>query len=250
MNQINFKNKTILVTGATRGIGKQIADDLHNLGANLLLTGTNNDEINTLNELSVIKNQNKKFYFFDFLNSKSVDKFFDNINRISKIDALVNNAGINRLNKINDINTDDMDDMILVNLSTPILMTKNISKIMIKNNYGRILNIASIFSKISKKKRSIYSSTKFGLHGLTVGSSNDLAKHNILVNSLSPGFIMTDLTKQNLSKNEIESLKNQIPMKRFGSVNDVSSIAIFLLSDLNQYLTGQNIIIDGGFTNI
>ena len=250
MNQINFKNKTILVTGATRGIGKQIADDLHNLGANLLLTGTNNDEINTLNELSVIKNQNKKFYCVDFLNSKSVDKFFDNINRISKIDALVNNAGINRLNKINDINTDDMDDMILVNLSTPILMTKNISKIMIKNNYGRILNIASIFSKISKKKRSIYSSTKFGLHGLTVGSSNDLAKHNILVNSLSPGFIMTDLTKQNLSKNEIESLKNQIPMKRFGSVNDVSSIAIFLLSDLNQYLTGQNIIIDGGFTNI
>ena len=250
MIQLDFKSKKILVTGATRGIGKKIADDLYSLGANLLLTGTNLDEINQLNKISKRNNENKTFYCVDFLSSTSLENFISEINSLKKIDGLVNNAGINKLNKISEVNNNDIDDMISVNLSAPILLTKYVSKMMIKNNYGRILNIASIFSKISKDKRSLYSSTKFGLHGLSVGTSNDLAQHNILVNSLSPGFIMTDLTKKNLTENEILKLTHQIPMKRFGKVNDISSTAIFLLSDLNTYLTGQNIIVDGGFTNI
>ena len=121
---------------------------------------------------------------------------------------------------------------------------------MIKNNYGRVVNIASIFSKISKEKRAVYSATKFGIHGLTVGASNDLASQNILVNTVSPGFVLTDLTRKNLTLIEMDSLTNQIPSKRLASTSDISSVVVFLLSDLNQYLTGQNIIVDGGFTNV
>ena len=174
MNQLDFNNKTIIVTGATRGIGKKIAEDLYDLGANLLLTGTNLDEINHLNKISKSNNENKTFYCVDFRNLDSVENFINEISLISKIDGLVNNAGINRLNKISEVNKKDIDDMIAVNLSAPILLIKCVSKIMINNNYGRILNIASIFSKISKNRRSLYSSTKFGLHGLSVGTSNDL----------------------------------------------------------------------------
>jgi 3-oxoacyl-[acyl-carrier protein] reductase len=121
---------------------------------------------------------------------------------------------------------------------------------MIKNGYGRIVNIASIFGVISKEKRAVYSATKFGIHGLTVGCSNDLARFNILVNTVSPGFVLTDLTRKNLSIIEMELLSNQVPIKRMAETSDISNVAVFLLSNLNQYLTGQNIIVDGGFTNV
>ena len=148
------------------------------------------------------------------------------------------------------MNLSDWNDMVSVNLTTPFRLIKAVSAKMISNNYGRILNIASIFSVISKEKRVAYSSTKFGLNGLTIGTSNDVSKYNILCNSLSPGFVMTDLTKKNLSEKEIKELSSQIPIKKFGTTSDVSNVAVFLLSDLNQYITGQNIIVDGGYTNV
>ena len=179
-----------------------------------------------------------------------VDDFILKLDSYPKIDALVNNAGINRLNLINDILENDWDEMLAVNLSAPFRLLKTVSKKMISHHYGRVINIASIFSKISKEKRSAYSATKFGLHGLTVGVSNDLARHNILVNTLSPGFVMTDLTRKNLSPIEMVQLVDQVPVKRLAEVKDISNVAVFLLSDQNSYLTGQNIVVDGGFTNV
>jgi 3-oxoacyl-[acyl-carrier protein] reductase len=140
--------------------------------------------------------------------------------------------------------------MLNVNLSGPLKLIKNVSPKMIVKNYGRIVNIASIFSVISKQSRSAYSATKFGLHGLTVGVSNDLAKNNILVNTISPGFVDTDLTRKNLTNEEIENLKMIIPAGRLANVKEISIVVQFLLSDKNSYLTGQNIVIDGGFTNV
>jgi len=154
------------------------------------------------------------------------------------------------LNTIDNAEILDWNEMLSVNLTAPFKLIKNVSEKMIENNYGRILNVASIFSKISKERRSVYSATKFGLHGLTVGVSNDLARHNILVNSISPGFVLTELTKKNLSVSEMDDLKNQVPARRLGTVQDISKVALFLISNLNQYLTGQNIIVDGGFTNV
>jgi 3-oxoacyl-[acyl-carrier protein] reductase len=247
---LNFSNKTILITGATRGIGKQIADDLYLLGATLILTGTKINEVEELNNIASKNDKRKTYFYLDLLKTESVNNFLKQMSTFERIDCLINNAGINRLNTINDIEIKDWNEMFSVNLSAPFSLIKEISNKMILNHYGRILNVASIFSKISKEKRSAYSATKFGLHGLTVGVSNDLAKHNILVNCISPGFILTDLTKKNLTKKDMDELVNQIPAKRLGTVQDISKVAIFLISDLNQYLTGQNIIVDGGFTNV
>ena len=151
---------------------------------------------------------------------------------------------------LEDANLEDWDAMIAVNLTAPFRLINAVSKRMIEQKYGRILNVGSIFSKISKEKRSIYSATKFGINGLTTGVSNDLARFNILCNTLSPGFVLTDLTRKNLSEKEMADLSEMVPAKRLGEVSDISNIAVFMLSDLNQYLTGQNIIVDGGFTNV
>ena len=246
----SFKNKTILVTGATRGIGKQVADDLHIAGADLLLTGTHSDEITRLNEEAARLGESKKYFCVDLSDAGSVEQFLAALRSISKIDGLVNNAGINRLNSIDQAIDTDWDDMLAVNLSAPFKIIREVSLKMKEQQYGRIVNIASIFSKISKERRSVYSATKFGLHGLTVGVSNDLARYNILVNTLSPGFVLTDLTRKNLSEKEMQELAGMIPARRLAEVKDISNVALFLLSDQNQYLTGQNIIVDGGFTNV
>lgn len=247
---LDFTGKTILVTGATRGIGKQIADDLASLGAKLILTGTHPEQIFDMNQLAQSKNLNRLYYCVDLLNKKSLESFIEKLEEYPRIDGLINNAGINRLNFINDIIDADWEEMLAVNLSAPFRLLKVVSKKMISNQYGRVINIASIFSKISKEKRSAYSATKFGLHGLTVGVSNDLARHNIMVNTVSPGFVMTDMTRKNLSVTEMEQLVNQVPAKRLAEVKDISNVAVFLLSEMNTYLTGQNIIVDGGFTNV
>ena len=248
--ELNFKDKVVLVTGGTRGIGKQIADDLYSLGANVLITGTQLDEIKLLNKEAYIIDNRKKYFQLDLLDTNSLDQFINNISAYKKIDCLVNNAGINRLNHIQESNLSDWNDMINVNLTAPYRLIKSVSPLMINNKFGRIVNIASIFGVISKEKRTIYSATKFGIHGLTVGSSNDLARHNILVNSVSPGFVLTDLTKKNLSTLEMNNLVSLIPIQRMAETNDISNVVIFLLSNLNMYLTGQNIIVDGGFTNV
>ena len=248
--KFDFSGKTILITGSTRGIGRQIADDLFQLGATLILTGTNKSEIALLNANAKKNNLNKFFFTVDFNNNHQIKNFIDSILKFKKIDGLVNNAGINKLNFINKANNNDWDEMISVNLTAPFKLLSAVSNKMINNKYGRIVNISSIFGIVSKEKRSVYSATKFGINGLTVGASNDLARNNILINTVSPGFVLTDLTKKNLSKKEMMNLKNQIPIKRLAEPKDISSVVVFLLSNLNQYLTGQNIVVDGGFTNV
>ena len=243
-----FKNQTIIITGATRGIGQQIAKDLNELNGNLILTGTDKNQIEKLNELN--RSPRIKYKHLDFLDDDSTNKFLNYISRLEKIDVLINNAAINRLNSIQKSTIKDWDDMIGVNLTGAFKIIRSISPIMIKNKYGRILNVSSIFGSISKEKRVIYSATKSGLNGITTGISNDLSKHDILCNSISPGFVKTELTFKNLTKNEIVALERQIPIGRLAEPSDISKTSIYLVSNLNKYITGQNIIVDGGYTNI
>jgi len=248
---IDFRGQTVLITGATRGMGKQFADDFSRLGANLILTGTNEDKIDILNRDAEHDEQSpKKYYAVDFTSSESTKAFMEVIDACPKIDVCINNAGINRINFIDETLLNDWRDMLNVNLEAPFLITRAASKIMKRNRYGRIINMASIFGCISKAKRSIYTTTKFGLRGLTTASAIELAPYNILVNSVSPGFVLTELTKSILSEEEMQNLALQVPIGRFAEPDEISRIVLFLASSLNTYLTGQNIVVDGGFIDV
>ena len=249
--KLDFSGKVVLVTGATRGIGRQIGDDFSALGAELILTGTNREQIKALNDSEVLKNKSrKKYYCLDFTSRESTKDFLRKLQKFERIDICVNNAGINKTNFIEQTKTEDWDDMIAVNIKGPYLVTRVVSKIMKENRYGRIINIASIFGVISRKKRSIYSTTKFGIRGFTAAVSNELAKYGILVNAVSPGFVLTDLTKRNLSKKEMTEIVEQVPIGRLATPDEISRVVLFLASELNTYLTGKNIVVDGGYIDV
>ena len=170
------------------------------------------------------------------------------LNNTKKIDILINNAGINIIESIDELNEENWQKILDVNLTGPMILTREISKKMKKNNKGgKILNISSIFGCVSKAKRNSYSSSKFGLIGLTRSSSLDLASHNILVNAVCPGFTSTEMMISILSKEEIKKLLKQIPMGRFAEAEEIAKVAVFLCSDLNSYITGQTLVVDGGF---
>lgn len=248
---IDFRGQTALVTGATRGIGKQIADDLEALGADLILTGSNAEQIATHNrEAERYGKCSKRYIAVDFSNKERTNDFLNQIGKINKIDICINNAGINRINSIDETLLEDWHDIQAVNLEAPFLITRAVSRIMKSNRYGRIVNISSIFGVISKAKRSLYSISKFGLRGLTVSSALDLAAYDILVNTVSPGFVQTELTERILSKDEMDKLAEQVPIGRFARPEEISKAVLFLVSKHNTYITGQNLIVDGGFVNV
>lgn len=248
---LNFSDQKVLVTGSTTGIGAAIVNDFLELGAHVMITGYNQEELDLARE----KNQEKKFHnaeyiHVDFNDETSLSRFLTKISKLNELHVCINNAGSNRNNPIDETRIEDYDYLHQVNLKSPFLICREVSKIMKKQKYGRIVNIASIWSVISRAKRSVYSITKFGIVGLTKSVSADLAPYGILVNAVSPGFTLTELTKKTVPENEIKMLSNMIPMQRFAEPSEISKIVIFLSSSLNTYLTGQNVIIDGGFTSV
>lgn len=245
---LNFSGKKILVTGGTRGIGKTIATQFLVNGGDVTITGTKFIDESKLKKDWGFENIN--FKRVDFLQNESVSEFIDWINNQEKIDILVNNAGINKVDLNVDSKTSDFNNLIDVNLKGPYLVCREASSLMKKNRYGRIVNISSIWGSITRSGRSLYSTSKFGLVGLTKTLAVELAAHGILVNAVAPGFTMTELTKKTNSNKEIEDLKNIIPIKRLAEPIEIARLILFITSDMNTYLTGQNIIIDGGYTSI
>ena len=161
---------------------------------------------------------------------------------------LINNAGINIIKEFGDVDEADYDRLMDINLKAPYFLSKAAAKVMKAQKKGSILNIASIWSVISKAQRSLYTSSKSGLAGMTRSLAAELAPFGISVNSLSPGFILTDLTQESLSEKERTDLANEVPMGRFGSPEEMANLAYFLCSNENSFMTGQNIVSDGGFT--
>jgi len=239
---IDFTGKTALVTGGARGIGKSIVTILIDAGCTVMYTGTQKKP-----DLPI---ENASYKQLDLSDKKSIDQFIKNVlNNTKKIDILINNAGINIIEPIDELKEENWQKVLDVNLTGPMILIKEISKKMKKNNNGgKILNISSIFGCISKAKRNSYSASKTGLIGLTRASALDLAPYDILVNALCPGFTLTELTRSILPKNEIKDLASQIPLGRFADVSEIAKNAVFLCSDLNSYMTGQTFVVDGGFT--
>lgn len=246
--KIDLAGKTALITGATRGIGKAIAEKLFEAGASVLLTGTKAEEIDSLNA----ENNEERIEYLqaDFSSEDSTNSFLSQIESINAIDILINNAGINIIDINTETSTEDFDLTSEINLKAPYLLCREVSKKMKKQGYGRIVNITSIWSVITRPGRSIYTTTKWGLVGLTKALSVELAEHNILVNAVGPGFTLTELTTSTNTPEELEKISNMIPIGRMAMPEEIANLVLFLSSNLNTYLTGQNIVIDGGYTNI
>jgi len=244
--EINLNGKTALITGATRGIGAAIAQRFIDAGANVICTGTCSKSISKLN----INNKNSRISYIalDLLRERSVKHFMHELEDIESIDILVNNAGVNRIQFNSDTTDADYNYIMDVNVRGTYRITREVSKKMIYNGCGRIVNITSIWSSITRPGRSLYTTSKFALVGLTKSLAVELAEKNILVNSVGPGFTLTELTNATNTSEEKEKIVSLIPLKRMANPIEVANVVLFLASDLNTYLTGQNIIIDGGYS--
>lgn len=228
--------KRVLVTGGTRGIGKAIADQFKAEGCEVIITGIREESKDT---------DGFEYMSVDFGCESSTKCFFETLKSV-EFDVLINNVGINNIKLISNVQDWEYDEIFSVNLKTPYFLCKAAALSMTKRGGGHIINIASIFSVVSKEKRSLYSTAKTGLVGLTKSLAIELGPDNILVNCVSPGFTNTDLTRKSLSKEEIRELESQIPLGRFANPIDIAEVVCFLCG--NSYITGQNIVIDGGFT--
>ena len=245
--KIDFSNKTVIVTGSTRGIGAAIVELFQQCNAQVIGTGTNNKELKRLNQES--KERKTNYIHLDFTSNESVQGFLGFIDKQDKIDVLINNAGVNKIDSIQNVTEDDWDWINNVNLRGPFQLTKAVSGLMKKQGQGKIVNIASIFGVVSKSKRAAYSTTKWGLIGFTKAVALDLAPYNILVNAVSPGFVDTQLTRNILGEKGIKEITETIPQKRLATVEEIAKTVVYLASDHNTYIAGQNIIVDGGFTS-
>lgn len=219
--------KAVLITGASKGIGHATAQKFSEGGYTVI---------------------SPSHHEMDLSSTESIISYFKRNNLM--VDCIVNNAGINHLSKIEDISDQDLHETLGVNLIAPILIIRALVSSMKERNYGRIVNVSSIWGVVSKEKRTIYSTTKNGLHGITNTLAVELAAYNILVNTVCPGFTNTELTKKNITLEEAKVLSSTIPLGRFAEPEEIASIIYFLGSDQNSYITGQKIIIDGGYTSI
>jgi 3-oxoacyl-[acyl-carrier protein] reductase len=242
---INIKGKKILVTGGTRGIGAEIAALFAKNNGAVTITGTNENSFQQFK--SNFPSDNVKFLKVDFADLAQLKQFAQEIESLN-FDVLINNAGINNINTIDEIELDDWQKIQDINVRAPFLISKAVIKNMRKNKWGRIINIGSIFGVVTKEKRLSYTTSKAALVGMTKTMALDLANDNILVNAVSPGFIDTELTKRVLGEDGIKEMVSKVPLQKLGTANDIASMILFLSSDQNGFMTGQNIIIDGGFT--
>jgi 3-oxoacyl-[acyl-carrier protein] reductase len=238
---MNINKKVVIVTGASKGIGAAIAKRMCEHGYYVIGTSTSgrgdNQGVN-------------KWLKADFSDMNSLKEFLVILKDLDRIDALVNNAGINIIRPQQEVIFEDFIKIQNINLCAPYFISSVAAQKMSTTGGGRIVNIASIWSIVSKKHRTLYSTMKSGLHGLTRAMAIEWADQNILVNSVSPGFINTELTKKSLTGEEAGQLAQLIPLKRFGETIEIAELISFLSGDSNSYITGQNIVIDGGFTGV
>jgi len=220
----DFSNKNILVTGGTGGIGSAVAALFDQFKGNVIVTNSK---------------------LADFKSNESIITLLE---ELPDIDIWVNCAGINTIDELDNIKEEDFDNIMQVNVKAPFLIAKHLSKHMKKQKSGKIVNIASIWGDKTISKRLSYTTSKSALIGMTKTLAVELAKYNIQVNTVSPGFTNTKLTNGILSKKQIKELVSNVPMGRMADPAEIARIVMFLCSNQNTYITGQNIIVDGGFS--
>ncbi len=221
-----MRGLSALVTGASRGIGAAIAQRLREAGATVLAPARGE---------------------MDLLSNESIDAYLASLRE--PVDILVNNAGINRLGTSAEISPEDVRDMMQVNLLAPFRLVAGLVPAMKARRFGRIVNISSVFGgPVTRNRRVVYSVTKSGINGLTRALAIELAPFGILVNGVAPGYIDTELTRQNNSEEELARIRAGIPLGRLAAPAEIAEVVAFLCSRQNSYLTAQTILVDGGFT--
>ena len=239
-----MKDKVILVTGANRGIGLNIIQRLNNDGYTVIGTSRTDDGANLISQ--EINSNGGKGLKMDVTNQESINSAIKNIqDEYGALYGLVNNAGITNDNLLMRMTEEQWLSVIETNLTSIYRVTKSIVKDMMKARQGRIVNIGSIVGMMGNAGQSNYSASKSGLLGFTKSLARELSSRNINVNSISPGFIDTDMTKA-LSDDQIDNLSKNIPLGRIAESSEVSSVVSFLLSDDSSYITGENINVNGG----
>lgn len=239
--------KTALVTGAGRGIGSEIAKNLAELGFYVIVNynGSRENAENVVNEI-IASGGRAKAVQCNVSDTDAVAKMTDDIkSEFGTIDVLVNNAGIVKDNLIVRMTEKDFDDVINTNLKGTFNTIKHVSKVMIKQRYGRIVNISSVVGIVGNAGQANYAASKAGIIGLTKSAAKELAGRNITVNAVAPGFIMTEMTDK-LSDGVKEQMMAAIPLKRLGTTKDIADAVAFLVSDNASYITGQVIEVNGG----
>jgi len=239
---ISFKNKNILITGASGGIGNALVKKFVSLGGNVLGAGTKTEK------LDLIKKQypNIKVKKFDIGNHSGIEEFIDSVSlELGRLDVLINNAGINMDNLSLRMKDEDWKKVIDINLTSTFLLSKHAIKKMLKNKFGRIVNITSVVGHTGNSGQSNYSASKAGIIGMSKSLANEYAKKNITVNCVSPGFIVSDMTMNIADKVKLY-LTSRIPMGKLGTGEDVSNCVAFLSSEQASYVTGETIHVNGG----
>jgi 3-oxoacyl-[acyl-carrier protein] reductase len=242
-----MNNKTAIITGASGGLGCSIAKKLNENNYNLVLNYNRN--ISSLEELiNSFENKDTKNIIVqsDVSSYNEAEKLIEvACENFDKINLLVNNAGITKDKLLTMMSEEDFQDVIRVNLNGTFNCIRHISKKMIRQKEGKIVNISSVIGLTGNIGQANYAASKAGVIGLTKSVAKELARKNITCNAITPGFIETNMTKD-LEENQIKNIKNQIPLKRLGTPEDVANLIVFLSSDFANYITGQVISVDGG----
>lgn len=235
-----FDNKKVFITGASRGIGRAITELFVAEGAIVLGSATSNE--NDLASIGVHES-----IAVDFSRRSDIERCAQFV-RQHQPNIVINNAGINNPSRFEDIDHDEFLKIQLVNVFAPMAICQAAVPNMKENGWGRIVNIASVFSKVGKELRAPYSASKFALDGLTLSLAIEHASSGILANCVSPGFIDTDMTRRILGDEGIRQVVKSVPIGRLAQPHEIAQLVLWLSSPENTYLTGQNIAMDGGFT--
>ena len=239
----DFTDRKILITGSSRGIGRRIAEDFISLGARVLITGTNET---LLREVKDELGSHCHYVRCNFSNTEEINNLFDQaVSNFGFIDTLINNAGITRDGLFLRMSNIDWMEVLNINLNSAFLLSQLMIKPMIKNRFGRIINISSIVGATGNAGQTNYAASKAAMVGFSKSLAIEVANRNITVNSIAPGYIQTEMTDK-LSEGQMEAIVSRIPSKKIGMPKDVSNLAVFLSSLQAEYITGQTIHVNGG----
>lgn len=228
MGQMNmdFTGKKIFITGGSRGIGAGICKAFEKFGGEITAPARS---------------------CMDLSSEESIQSFLQKSSEV-KYDVFVHCAGINRLAGIEEIDAGLMKEVYFVNCVAPVMLARAFVPGMKANGYGRIVFLSSLYATVSRERRLAYSASKNALNGIMKSMAIELAADNILVNCVAPGYVMTEMTRHNLSEKEISDIKKSIPTGRLQTVEEIADVVLFMCSDLNRSITGQLLTVDGGFT--